>query len=80
MTAFDLQLSSTSAFLQWSKGPGHRPRAARGHCLIGPSVANIQEVGVDIAESNADLLSWYTTAIADGPRPEAGEDPIQMQN
>lgn len=80
MTAFDLQLSCASAFLQWSEGPWHRPRAARDHRLIGTSVADMQEVGVDITESNADLLSWHTTAITDGPGPEAGEDLIQTQD
>lgn len=37
----------------------------------------MQEVGVDVAEADANLLSRDSTAIADRPGPEAGEDPVQ---
>lgn len=34
----------------------------------------MQEVGVDVAESDADLLTQHVATVADGPGPEAGED------
>lgn len=74
LTAPELQSGSTSASYQPPDGSGHRPRAARGHRLIGPSVADVQEVGVDVAESDADLLPLNVAAVADGPGPKAGED------
>lgn len=77
LTAFDLQLGSNAASLQLSKRPRHRPWAAWSDCLIGPSVAHMQVVGVDVAESDANLLSGYSTAIADWPGLEAGEDLVQ---
>lgn len=76
-TAFDLQLGFDSASLQLSESLRHRPRAAGSHRLIGPSVAHVQEAGVDVAQSDANLLSRYSTAVADRPGPEAGEDPVQ---
>lgn len=73
-TASKLQFGSASASYQLPQHSGHRPRAARGHRLIGPSVADVQHAGVDVAESDAHLLPWAAAAIADGPGPEAGED------
>ncbi|TNN80068.1 hypothetical protein EYF80_009720 [Liparis tanakae] len=61
---------------QLSKRAGHRPRATGSDGLVRPSVAYMQVVGVDIAQSHADTLSRDSTAIADRPRPEAGEDPV----
>lgn len=56
LTAFDLQLGSSSALLQTAKRPGHRAWAAWSNCLIGPSVSYMEEVGVDVAESHTDLF------------------------
>lgn len=48
--------------------------ATGGHCLIGQSVAHMQETGVNVAESDTDLLTWSATAVAHWPGPEANEN------
>lgn len=65
LTAPKLQPAAASASNQLPDGFGYRPRAARGHCLIGPTVADVQEVGVDVAKSDAELFPRHVTAVTD---------------
>lgn len=74
LTAPELQPASTSASNQPPDSFGHRPRATRSHCLIGASIADMQEVGVDVAKSDAELFSRHVAAITDGPGLEGHED------
>lgn len=74
LTAPELQATTASASNQPPDSSGHPPRPARGHCLIGPSVADVQELGVDVAKSDADLFSRHAATVADRPGLEGGED------
>lgn len=77
LTTFDFQLGPSFVLFQTNKSLWHGSRAAWSNCLIRPSVAHLQEVRLDVAESHADLLPWYTAAIAHWPGLKADEDSIQ---